>query len=615
MSVFIKKAYRQALLIIFDILSVFFAAIAAILLKENFSLPFSWPNLSVQFAVFYAVLVLAFGYTCKNYSAILRYFSIKSAIRQVVSLSLAWFVVLFSFYLSGDLNGEILSLSVIVVLIHCFIAIAARTTYRIIKRERWNVDGPLKRVIIVGSGHAASLLLKDMAAHKEAKLKPVALLDDKPSLKGRYLHGIPVVGTSQQVEFAIDKYDADMVILSIPSLKDNKIIATLSEICVNKGVELRRLPGLNDLVDGKVTVNALRRVKIEDLLGRAPIDLNQSDIANEISGRSVLVTGGGGSIGSELCRQISHYQPSKIIILELSEFNLYSIERELSSLFPVLSIVPVLGSVTDENLVENTIKIHKPDIIFHAAAYKQVPLLESQRLAAMLNNIKGTWVIAQQAQKYQVKKFILVSTDKAVNPSNVMGCTKRISEIICQLLAHQCKTKFSIVRFGNVLDSVGSVIPLFSEQIKSGGPVTVTHPDITRYFMMIPEACQLILKAAQIDGSGKIFVLDMGEPIKISDLAKKMIQLSGKVPDEDIDIEYIGLRPGEKLYEELFHKEELLHDTGEKRIFSTEKRVTQWNKAEEVLKNLISSVNENDLKTAFSLIVELVPEARLNQNE
>ena len=608
----LKKIYRQMVLVLFDTVTILFSAAISLLLKLNFNLPLAVSPLQVKFVVAYAVLAIIFGHMFKAYSSILRHYSIYAAVNQVTAILLSLLFISLFFRVANIGGNALLSFSIIMALIHCFVAVSSRALYRITKREHDSNTSPVRKVVVIGAGDAASLLLKDMAGHRDGQLEAVAILDDNPLFKKRYLHGVQIFGGSNKIDSCIDEYKPDMVIIAIPSLKNKKMISSVSDVCIKRGVDLRCLPGLSDLADGKVSVNALRRVKIEDLLGRAPIDLDQSDITCELKGRSVMVTGGGGSIGSELCRQICHYSPKNLIVLEVSEYNLYAIELEIKNSFPELEIIPVLGSVADEGLVKFAINKNKPDVIFHAAAYKQVPLLESQRLTAINNNVKGTWVVSGQAVKHCVKKFVLVSTDKAVNPSNIMGCTKRISEIICQLANQKGRTKFSVVRFGNVLDSVGSVIPLFASQIKSGGPVTVTHPDITRYFMMIPEACQLILKAMQIDGSGKIFVLDMGDPIRISDLAEKMIQLSGKKVNEDIAIKYVGLRPGEKLYEELFHDSESLVKTEEEKIFYSESRSIDVDKIQQQLEDILSVVNLGDEEKALAYLEELVPESNLS---
>jgi FlaA1/EpsC-like NDP-sugar epimerase len=555
------------------------------------------------------------GLMTKSSSSIIRFFSLPAAIRLGWSTFLAFFLSLSAVILAKMFTGEILSLLMTQAIFFLVASLILRAGYRFAKERQLTNEGAKRtHVLIIGAGQAALTLLKEMHSYKKNRLKAKAVLDDDPSLRKRYLHGVKIVGGCDEIDSAIKKYHIELVIIAIPSLKNKKLIASISNACLDAGVELRLLPGLSNLVDGKVSINALRHVEVEDLLGRKPIVLDKHAISDSIQGLCVLVTGGGGSIGSELCRQIANYEPERLIIVEHSEYNLYAIERDLKNRFPHIVVIPRLGSVTDDGFVNSIMELYKPHLIFHAAAYKHVPLLEEQPLVAMNNNIKGTWVMVQAAMACQVSKFVLISTDKAVNPANVMGATKRVAELICQRYTQQTTTRFSIVRFGNVLDSVGSVIPVFRTQIEAGGPVTVTHREITRYFMMIPEACQLILKAMQLEEEGKIFVLDMGEPIKIDDLAKNMIRLSGKKLGEDMDIVYTGLRPGEKLYEELFHEQENLKKTKTEGIFFAQSRNLDWRSVDDSVKGLFEALLKKNKQEAVHYLKKLVPEARLSSD-
>lgn len=595
----------------YDLLAALGSLFLAIYLHQDFKLH----NIHNYYELAIIVLSSYFlaGYISRSSRLIMRFFSIPAAIRFLRFAIYAFVLSLVSVLALSLLSRTVLALLVMQSTFFIVAGLFARFSYRYWRESHVNKVDSTKRTLIVGAGQAASILLKDINGHQPAYLKPVALLDDDRNLKDRYLHGVPIVGNCAEIEHILEQYQVELVILAIPSLNNKTLVARINEVCFKKKVKLRRLPSLTDLVDGKVSVNALREVSVEDLLGRKPVTLDKQEIPRSIAGKCVLVTGGGGSIGSELACQIAFYQPSKLIILDHAEYNLYAIEQVLHEKFPALSQVMQLGSVTNEELVSDLMAVHQPELVFHAAAYKHVPLLESQPLAAMLNNIKGTLVVAQAALRFNVKNMVLISTDKAVNPTNVMGATKRVAELICQHCSQRRPTEFSIVRFGNVLNSVGSVIPRFRQQIKVGGPVTVTHPEITRYFMMIPEACQLILKAMQMSGNSQIFVLDMGEPIKIVDLAKNMIQLSGKELGRDIEIEYTGLRPGEKLYEELFHEQENLNQTQTDGVLITQSRELDWKEVSANIQALLLALKEKNEPAALRYLLELVPEARFTQ--
>jgi FlaA1/EpsC-like NDP-sugar epimerase len=442
-----------------------------------------------------------------------------------------------------------------------------RYTYRLIRaliRMRVNAREQ-KRVLIVGAGEAANALIKEINNSSHLEMDVVGLVDDDPSKKGSFLHGVKVMGNRYDIPKLIEKLEVEKILIAIPSLSERQMKEIL-DICKETGCELDRLPGIYQLANGEVSVAKLKEVDVNDLLGREPIDIDLSLILGYVSDKTVMITGGGGSIGSELCRQIAAYKPRKLIIVDIYENSAYSIQNELKHNFPELELHVLIASVRNSKRIDKIFEEFKPDIVYHAAAHKHVPLMEDSPNEAVKNNVLGTWKVVQAADKYQVKRFVMISTDKAVNPTNIMGATKRICEMIIQTYNNHSKTEFVAVRFGNVLGSNGSVIPLFKKQIANGGPVTVTHPDIIRYFMTIPEAVSLVLQAGAYAKGGEIFVLDMGEPVKILDLAKNMILLSGHKPDEDIKIEFTGLRPGEKMYEELLMEEEGLQDTSNKLI-------------------------------------------------
>lgn len=480
-------------------------------------------------------------------------------------------------------------------------------------RNQFKDFSDAKRVLIVGAGHAGEGLVRDLLRDVTKKYKPIAFVDDNQQMQGQEVHGIRVRGSVSDISRIVKQRNINLIIIAIPSLSSTSMRRIVS-YCEDAGVPFRTLPSLKDLAEGRININTLREVSIEDLLGREPVILNWQEIDKELKNKVVLVSGGGGSIGSELCRQIARLEPAKLIVFEQSEFNLYSLDMELRRKFPNLNLCCQLGDVADLIAVRKVFSIHFPEVVFHAAAYKHVPLLESQIRIAVNNNVLGTKIFAEAAVKYGAKKFVLVSTDKAVNPANVMGTTKRAAEIFCQNLNDHSKTKFITVRFGNVLDSAGSVVPLFRKQIAEGGPVTVTHPEITRFFMTIPEASQLILQAMTMGQGGEIFVLDMGEPIKIRYLAEQMIKLTGLKLNEDIEIKYTGLRPGEKLYEELFHESERLTSTQHNKIFQAQCRKWNWVELCENL-NLLAEAsfiaNENKLREC---LLKLVPEYKCNQS-
>jgi FlaA1/EpsC-like NDP-sugar epimerase len=462
--------------------------------------------------------------------------------------------------------------------------------------------------LIVGAGSAADLLLRELKKNTADGYNVLAIVDDNPAKLRCELHGVRVRGSLDLIPKLIDKYHIELVIIAMPSA-NALVVRKVINFCREAAVESRTMPSLTDLVNGKVPVGALREISVEDLLGREQVTLDWEGIGNIIKGQRILVTGGGGSIGSELCRQIALLAPSHLTIIDNSEFNLYAIDKELREKFHKLDLTAHLVDVVDFVAINKVIEKHKPDIVFHAAAYKHVPLVENQARAATRNNILGTYNVANAAAYNAVKKFVLVSTDKAVNPRNIMGATKRAAEIICQSFNGRVSTQFITVRFGNVLGSTGSVIPLFKEQLQSGQDLTVTDPKITRYFMTILEATQLILQATVLSTEGEIFVLDMGEPIKIKDLAEQMIYLSGKKLGEDANIRYIGLRPGEKLYEELFYSHEQLAPTKHVKIRKARYEVVQWNKIPAYINRLEKLCLACEEEKKFKeLLLEMVPE-------
>ncbi len=422
-----------------------------------------------------------------------------------------------------------------------------------------------KRVLIVGAGDAGTTILRELQNSDKTEYLPIGFVDDDLEKVGNYIYGVKVFGTIDEIERIAEEKQIDNIIIAMPSINQKKL-REITERCVSTKKKLQILPGVYQLINGQVLASKLKDVDVNDLLGREPVKVNLDEVMGYIENQVVLVTGGGGSIGSELCRQIATHNPKQLIILDIYENNAYELEQELKRNVPELNLVTLIASVRDSVKMDKVFATYKPDIVFHAAAHKHVPLMETSPNEAVKNNILGTYKVVKCADKYGVKRFVQISTDKAVNPTNIMGATKRVCEMIIQAYAKKSKTRFVAVRFGNVLGSNGSVIPLFKKQIANGGPVTVTHKDIIRYFMTIPEAVSLVLQAGAYAKGGEIFVLDMGEQVRIYDLAEKLIRLSGYEPNKDIEIKCTGLRPGEKLFEERLMAEEGLKKTANEKI-------------------------------------------------
>lgn len=482
-----------------------------------------------------------------------------------------------------------------------------RFSYRFIRSIKHKAQNKknASKVMVIGAGEAGNTVIKELVNSTYCTMSVKCIIDDNSNKWGQFIQGIKIVGGRDKIIESAAFYGIDEIIIAIPSA-NRATMRDLVEICKETNCKLRTLPGIYQLVNGEVNVSKLRDVDVEDLLGRDPIKVDMESIYNYVKGKVILVTGGGGSIGSELCRQIAGHQPKTLVIVDIYENNAYEIQQELKAKYPALDLVVLIASVRNTNRMNAIMQKYHPDILYHAAAHKHVPLMEDSPNEAIKNNVFGTWKTAQAAVQNGVKKFVLISTDKAVNPTNIMGASKRICEMIIQTYNRHYETDFVAVRFGNVLGSNGSVIPLFKKQIAAGGPVTVTHPDIIRYFMTIPEAVSLVLQAGVYAKGGEIFVLDMGEPVKILDLAKNLIRLSGYKVDEDIKIEFTGLRPGEKLYEELLMNEEGLKDTENKLIhigkpieFDEEKFYVQLNE----LKHAV----EQECDNIRPLIKQIVP--------
>lgn len=463
-----------------------------------------------------------------------------------------------------------------------------------------------QKILVLGAGDAGEMLLREIESRHAARFKPVGILDDDPRKRGAHIHGVRVLGAIEDLPTVARSRDVDEVIIAIPSATGAQMRRVV-DLCKESGLRFRTIPGLDHLIDGRVTVNQLRPVAIEDLLGRDPVKLDMDLISAAMKGHAVMVTGAGGSIGSEICRQVCRFQPSVLLLVERSENCLFQIHRELAARHPEVPLVACVADVGDAPRMVGIFEDHHPSVVFHAAAHKHVPMMEWNPGEAVKNNVLGTRTLAGLADRHGVDRFVMVSTDKAVNPTSVMGVSKRVAEIYVQALSERSKTRFVTVRFGNVLGSAGSVIPIFQEQIAAGGPVTVTHPEMKRYFMTIPEASQLVLQAGTMGKGGEIFILDMGEPVKIADLARDLITLSGLEPDVDVEIRFTGIRPGEKLFEELSVDAESTDKTRHPKIFVGRFRPHPWAEVERQVAELGSLAGERaeDVRAKFR---EIVPE-------
>ncbi len=519
---------------------------------------------AVKFAPFYTVIGIVIFAVFKLYTSLWEYASLDEAIRIVAACAVVdviSFVIMKLFAMKMPMSFHFLNGILLAVLI-----LLIRFSYRLLRRNWRHTSRGAKRTLLIGAGRSGMMTLTDIQANKESDNRVVRIIDDDESKWGQYLLGVKIIGGRDKIVETAKKLNIEEIIIAIPSatnLQRREII----EICRETNCKLRILPSILQLANGEVSVSRLRDVQIEDLLGRDSVKVDLSDIMSYVSNSVILVTGGGGSIGSELCRQIASHAPETLIIFDIYENNAYEIQMELMRKYPTLDLVVLIGSVRDRERLDAVFEQYRPQYVFHAAAHKHVPLMETSPNEAIKNNVFGTLNVARAADKYSAKRMLLISTDKAVNPTNVMGASKRICEMIVQTMNNHSETEYVAVRFGNVLGSNGSVIPLFRKQIEQGGPVTVTHKDIIRYFMTIPEAVSLVLQAGAYAKGGEIFVLDMGKPVRIDDLARNMIRLSGYEPDVDIHISYTGLRPGEKLFEELLMDEEGMVKTDNQLIY------------------------------------------------
>ena len=603
---FIRLRHRAAAFA-HDVIMVPAAWLGAFWLRFNLGeIPAGYLEQALSLLPMVVTVQAVFFWSMGLYRGVWRFASMLDLLRIVQATALGTVTVLASALLVTRMENIPRSVFVLYAILLPLLLGAPRVAYRWMKDRRlYSATG--RRVLIVGAGRAGEILVRDLRRDAKWGYQPVGFVDDEARRRGREVHGVRVLGGTEDIPELVEKLAIEVILIAIPSAGPRtmqRIVAT----CERTGIPFRTLPRLRDALSGSISVRDLREVSIEDLLGRDPVTLDWRSISDGVAGKTVLVTGGGGSIGAELCRQVARLGPSALVVFENGEFNLFRVERELRRSFPDLVLHARLGDVRETEAVRFAFTEYQPDIVFHAAAYKHVPMLQDQTREAVRNNVLGTRNVAQTAAAFGCEAFVLISTDKAVNPTNVMGATKRVAEIVCQNLNGQGRTRFITVRFGNVLDSAGSVVPTFREQIAAGGPVTVTHPDITRYFMTIPEASQLILQAAVAGKGGEIFVLDMGEPVRIRDLAEQMIRLSGKQPGVDVPIVFTGLRPGEKLYEELFHEEERLAPTGQDKLRLAHVREVDQETLDRSLEEMEAACAAYDEQRLLDLLKVLVPE-------
>ena len=617
-TIITQKRIRIAMFIVLDILAMTMCSFLSIGLRFDFH---DIPNIYIgniyNYLLIDSIIIVAIFSIFKIYKSMWSYASITELINIILACS-SYELIEFIYKQIINVNMPRSYYLIKLILLYIFIS-SIRYSYRIARtmRDYYREKNGLTNTMIIGAGEAGRMLITEIYNNKtNFKNKVCCIIDDDKNKIGSYIKNIPVVGSRKEIKENVDKYNIEEIIIAMPSINREKLNLIIDE-CQKTKCEIKTLPSLSELV-GKPTMKKVRPLSYEDFLGRKEIVVNINEISSSLKDKKIIVTGGGGSIGSELCRQIAKCRPKELIIFDIYENNAYEIEQELKRVYPHLNLKTIIGSVRDYDRLENVFKEYKPEYVFHAAAHKHVPLMENSPNEAIKNNCLGTLNTVKISDKYKVKKFVLISSDKAVRPTNVMGATKRICEMIIQAYDKKSKTDYVAVRFGNVLGSNGSVIPLFLKQIENGGPVTVTHKNITRYFMTIPEAVSLILQAFCYAEGGEIFVLDMGEPVKIYDLAKKLIRYKGYEPNVDIPIKITGLRPGEKLYEELLMEEEGLKATPNKLIHIGKPIEMDDKEFFKKLDKLISASykNNNDIKEKVTTIVDTYTiDKGSNQNE
>lgn len=606
----VSSGRRRLLVFALDLLLIAGAFGLSFLLRFDFHIPAEFMPLFKQ-GLLVALVVKPLVFSISGmYRSLWKYASLQDGIEIVKVVTAASCVAGFVLMYLRHFSPYPRSIFILDWLLLLGLIIASRLIWRV---YRETVILPLLqkvkglRTLIVGAGEVGSMLLKEIRRQSDSAFTIVGFVDDDPRLSGMKLHGVPVMGSTARLADLIDLYSIEDVIIAVPSASGTTI-RDIIKSCDHLKVRFKTLPAIQDIIEGKVSVSQVRDVEIDDLLGRAPVVLDEAAIQVYLTGKRVLVTGAGGSIGSEICRQVARFAPEKLIVLDSAETPLYQIEKEMAEQYQTVRIVPILADIRQVQRLDFVFETFMPEVVFHAAAYKHVPMVEYNPVEAVTNNIIGTRLLAERAHLHRVANFVMISTDKAVNPTNIMGASKRAAELFVQGLAGLSSTNFTTVRFGNVLGSNGSVIPLFQEQIKNGGPVTVTHPEVIRYFMTIPEASQLVLQAGCIGNGGEIFVLDMGEPVRIVELAEELIRLSGFVPYEEIDIVFTGLRPGEKLFEELLIAGEGIKPTRHAKIRVMDGVAVDLEATKARIDQLSEKVTQSDFVGLMEGLKNLVPE-------
>lgn len=602
------KRLKNLILILIDIVLVNLAFMAAFYFRFTYAIPKAYQKNYKQSAFIITIIYLLIFFIFKLYKSLWTYAGIDEYLYVIGACIIAnVLTILYGQFIGPELPFTVSILAgIFSVIFVCGFRITFRLYRRIVILLSKNEEKDVKRVMVIGAGYAGVAVARQMKDSRTMMYKPVVLIDDSRYKQGTTIAGVKVEGTRNDIERLAKLHKIDMILIAIPSL-DNDNKKEIIDICRKTGYKVKIIPAVQDLINGRVSLKEARDVDVEDLLGRDPIKLDMDGIADYIKGNTILVTGGGGSIGSELCRQIARFKPKQLLILDIYENNAYDLQNELRYKYPDLHLKVLIASIRDSKRLDYIFREYRPDIVFNAAAHKHVPLMEDNPTEAIKNNVFGTLNLVQAADKYGTKRFVMISTDKAVNPTNIMGASKRLCEMIIQSMDSISKTQFVAVRFGNVLGSNGSVIPLFKKQIERGGPVTVTHREITRFFMTIPEAAQLVLQAGAYAEGGEIFVLDMGKPVKIYDLACDLIRFSGFEPNKDIMVEITGLRPGEKLYEELLMDEEGLSETRHEKIFIGRPIYTNTNELRRELQKLNEIIQRMDNVGAVIKVKEMVP--------
>jgi FlaA1/EpsC-like NDP-sugar epimerase len=618
----VLRKNSKIIVIFLDQIIIYASFLLAFLLRFDFqwsSIPKQFSQNLLSFAPILSIVTALFYFAFGSYNIVWRFIDVKDVARVIMAgLLSAISTIIIGFVINNRQPTSVLIMAwTSIIILTCLVRLLPRffVSLGMLGAEPRMVDPIVykERAMIIGAGQAGEMTVQDLRRNAQLGIKPVLIVDDNTALTNRTIAGVPVLGTTKDIVPLAEEHDIDIIIFAIPSL-GKKRKKEILEICNQTSCQLKMITSYIDMVTENQASMALRDVTIEDLLEREPIKTNLEEVGQYIRDKVVMVTGAGGSIGSELCRQVCKLHPKQIILIDIYENSLYATQLELLEKHPELEIITLIASVRDIRRMESIFQTYKPQVIYHAAAHKHVPLMEDSPMEAIKNNIGGTYKMAKLADKYYVERFVQISTDKAVHPTNIMGATKRVCEMIIQTIGKDSATRFVAVRFGNVLGSNGSVVPIFKKQIEAGGPVTVTHPDIIRYFMTIPEAVSLVMQAGAYASPGEIYVLDMGEPVKIDDLARKMIRLSGNVPNKDISIVYTGLRPGEKLYEEMLLSEEGLRKTPSDLIYIANPLNIDRVSFEQKVTKLISEA-ENNSDTMLSSLMELVPINRYNKSQ